>query len=306
MKKYFLIPTILSLVLSACSENGASSEGSDKKNSKKENSQDKSKEGEGEPAYSLKPLKECIAKGTFKSPPANCLEEFNKLLAQNEPESVDSIYVKMLKKMRQMAMTVGFDENKHYDKETWELKKGVADPYLKSGFELDQEEGMYFVAVDHKFFKEAFAERVSSEMKNLLNFRAINPEKISYDAGLILEPMDFAKRLMNEEALLTQKNDLIRKELKSQFCSELATFFTGMDNTPVYEWTEEGLYPYLPENRKALEFLKNNGGKVAKAAALIYYQSLEKSGWKVDPETFYEIYTYEDAIKSFEKVYGRD
>lgn len=202
----------------------------------------------------LKDLKECIEFATFKSPLIPCLKEFRDEMIKHGPSSIDSIYLMTFNKLDELALTVYFDEDRDFDRDTWKLKKGAAERYLESGFVLDQEEGMYFLVVDDNFLLGQFRDIVTPELRKYLEFRATYPTKITYDAGLILSPQDFAERLILLEELLQNDNQLVQDLVQPIFSAELSMFFMGTDNTPAFDWSDE--HPYYPENKAAVIFLK--------------------------------------------------
>ena len=189
----------------------------------------------------LKDLKECIEFATFKSPLIPCLKEFRDDMMKHEPSSIDSIYLMTFNKLDELALTVFFDEDRDYDRETWKLKKGVAERYLESGFVLDQEEGMYFLAVDDQFLFDQFKDLVTPELRAYLKFRATYPTKITYDAGLILSPQDFAERLILLEELLQNDNQFFQDLVQPIFSTELSMLFVGTDNTPAFDWSDASI-----------------------------------------------------------------
>lgn len=243
----------------------------------------------------LKDLKECIEFATFKSPLIPCLKEFRDEMIKHEPSSIDSIYLMTFNKLDELALTVYFDEDRDYDRDTWKLKKGVAERYLESGFVLDQEEGMYFLVVDDNFLLGQFRDIVTPELRKYLEFRATYPTKITYDAGLILSPQDFAERLILLEELLQNDNQLVQDLVQPIFSAELSMFFMGTDNTPAFDWSDE--HPYYPENKAAVIYLKENGLPIAKKYATIVHNTLEESGWSVDTDSFYLLATQKAIAK---------
>ena len=243
----------------------------------------------------LDELKECIKFATFKAPLIPCLKEFRDEIMKHEPSSIDSIYLLTFNKLDELGLTVFFDEDRDFDRDTWKLKKGVAERYLESGFVLDQEEGMYFLVVDDQFLYEEFRDLVTTELRKYLEFRATYPTKITYDAGLILSPQDFAVRLILLEELLQNDNQLVQDLVQPIFSAELSMFFIGTDNTPAFDWSDE--HPYYPENKAAVNYLKNNGLPIGKKYATIVYNELEKSNWSVDTDSFYLLATQKAIAK---------
>lgn len=243
----------------------------------------------------LDELKECIKFATFKAPLIPCLKEFRDEIMKHEPSSIDSIYLLTFNKLDELGLTVFFDEDRDFDRDTWKLKKGVAERYLESGFVLDQEEGMYFLVVDDQFLYEEFRDLVTTELRKYLEFRATYPTKITYDAGLILSPQDFAERLILLEELLQNDNQLVQDLVQPIFSAELSMFFIGTDNTPAFDWSDE--HPYYPENKAAVNYLKNNGLPIGKKYATIVYNELEKSNWSVDTDSFYLLATQKAIAK---------
>ena len=233
----------------------------------------------------LQQLKDCIKSATFKSPLIPCLAEFKDEMKDHPASSIDSIYLMTFNKLDELALTVFFDEDRDYDRDTWKLKKGVAERYLESGFVIDQEEGIYFLAVDDQFLYEQFRDLVTPELRKYLEFRATYPTKITYDAGLILSPQDFAERLILLEALLQNDIQLVQDLVQPIFSAELSMFFVGTDNTPAFDWSDE--HPYYPENKAAVIYLQENGLPIGKKYATIVYRELEKSNWSVDTDSFY-------------------
>lgn len=243
----------------------------------------------------LDELKECIKFATFKAPLIPCLKEFRDEMIKHEAASIDSIYLLTFNKLDELGLTVFFDEERDYNRETWKLKEGVAERYLESGFVLDQEEGMYFLAVDDQFLYEQFRDLVTPELRKYLEFRATYPTKITYDAGLILSPQDFAERLILLEELLQNDNELVQDLVQPIFSAELSMFFVGTDNTPAFDWSDE--HPYYPENKAAVIYLKDNGLPIGKKYATIVYNELEKSNWSVDTDSFYLLATQKAIAK---------
>ena len=136
---------------------------------------------------------------------------------------------------------------------------------------------------------------MTPELRKYLEFRATYPTKITYDAGLILSPQDFAERLILLEELLQNDNQLVQDLVQPIFSAELSMFFMGTDNRPAFDWSDE--HPYYPENKAAVIYLKENGLPMAKKCATIVYNTLEESGWSVDTDSFYLLATQKVIAK---------
>ncbi len=248
----------------------------------------------------LKPLKLCIESATFKSPIIACLDDFESELEEAEKLTADSILVLTINKMYELGDQVYFDEERDVIPDTWELKPELVTKYRKHGFDIDLEEGMYFLTPDFKFLNARFYEVVSPQMRNYLFYRLRNPLKLTYDAGIILDPMDFAARLISLEKLLAENNPVVRELVKQELIYEVILFYSGSDNTPIYDWESQKI---LPEFRKAAEYLRGSGGKYVRKISEYYFKYYYEYGWKVNHETYEKVLLPGESESIFENIY---
>ncbi len=248
----------------------------------------------------LEPLKQCIRHASFKAPLIACLDDFEPEMEEASPLLVDSIFLLTVGKMYDMAEEVYFDDERDLVKDTWELKPELIRKYKAHGFVTDQEEGMYFIAPDYQFLSDRFGEIVSPDMVKYLNFRTKNPYKITYDAGLSIEWMEFAERLIKEEKLLSKESPVVNEIVSSELISESLWFMSGMDNSPIYDWESSEI---LPDYRNALYSLKQDGGPYLRKLAEKQINYLQSVNWKVDPNKTRLITTSDQAQKLFRTQY---
>lgn len=250
----------------------------------------------------LNPLKECILHATFKSPIIACLDDFETELEEADPFSVDTVFEMTVSKMFELADQVYFDDERDLVKGTWELKPELVNKYKTHGFKIDQEEGIYFITPDDQFLSSRFREIVSPSMVKYLDFRLKNPTKISYDAGLSMGWMDFAERLVTEEKLLSGNSPVVFAIVSEELISESTWFLIGMDNTPIYDWES---YEIRPDYKRALEFLRLQGGPYLKKIAEKQFNYFKNRNWIYDTNTENIVINYKQAKELFDQNYSK-
>ena len=214
----------------------------------------------------------CIEKATLEQPPINCLEGIS--LNDLDKNTMDSVIHTTILKMYELSSNANIDD--YVNQETWRLDTTLI-PFEMDGFSYDSEEGYYFLTIDFSTIYKWFYQDASNAMRDYLKYKKENPEKISYDAGLIIEPGNMAERLCKMEQILAKDNRFVRDLLYEYFCYELSWIYTGMDNTWAFDY-ETGVY--LPEYKEALNYLIQHGGPVIKHFTKTMEVEMEKSGWK--------------------------
>lgn len=266
MKNSTLLLASLFLIITSCgsSENEASSD------TNKVVTPEASSEKDKTESVSINSIIDCIETSDLEAPPLSCISELDP-----DPlvkEQVDSIAYHTILRMYDLAQDIDLDD--YIDEDTYDLNEKAIKKYTDWGFTYDQEEGFYFLTVDFNAMHKWFYPFAGDEMKAYLDFKVKNREKISYDAGLVIEPMEMAKRLCEMEKLLKSGTSQTRELLSDFFVYELSWVYLGLDNTPAFDWET---HEYLPEFQETLNYLIKNGGTVIKHFTKTMEMEMEKS-----------------------------
>lgn len=272
MKNSILIAA--SFLLIACG-------GEEKKN---ENSQaDTSNTVATEKTYAAE-LIACLEKTMSMDGPFACLDQHNEILNLLDTASADSVYFTVVNRMETITGSEfpSFTED-DMDTTYYGPKKEIKEKYAAMGFAIDNEEGEFFFTIDYKILHERIGGILGQQMHAYSKFWSENPSKISYDAGLILNPDEIAKRCLKMEEIVLMGNFVFRESLKGRLSWELYCVFSGLDNSPAFDYTTGMMYD---ESKKAIQLLIKKGGKYIKPVAKEYWSYLEETEFRSEEDRY--------------------
>lgn len=272
MKNSILIAA--SLLLIACG-------GEEKKNDVGQS--DSTKTQQPEKTYASE-LIQCLEKTMNMGGPFACLDQHNEILNLLDTASADSVYFTVVNRMETIVGSE-FPEFSPDDMDTtyYGPKKEIKEKYAAMGYAIDNEEGEFFFTIDYKILHERIGGILGQQMHAYSKFWSENDLKISYDAGLSLNPNDIALRCLRMEEIIFMGNFFFRESLKSRLSWELYCVFSGLDNTPAYDYGTGMMYE---ENKKAIQLLIKKGGKYIKPLAKDFWAYLEETEFKVQDDRY--------------------
>jgi hypothetical protein len=266
MKNSILIAA--SLLLIAC---GAE----EKKNDTKAN--DSTATATTEKTYAAE-LIQCLEKTMSMDGPFACLDQHNEMLNMLDTASADSVYFTVVNRMETIAGTEFPDfTSEDMDTTYYGPKKEIKEKYAAMGYAIDNEEGEFFFTIDYKILHERIGGILGQQMHAYSKFWSENDSKISYDAGLSLNPEQIAKRCLRMEEIILMGNFFFRESLMSRLSWELYCVFSGLDNTPAFDYTTGMMFE---ENKKAIQLLIKKGNKYTKPIAKEFWSYLEETEFK--------------------------
>lgn len=165
-------------------------------------------------------------------------------------------------------------------KELESMKKQLS----QYGLTLTMSEGTYYVSEEPGFLLKTFSSLVTPSAREYLKLRQKEiKEGFSEDAELLIPWKALADRIATwEKFLSTYPKAALAKQGLLHYNDYLATFLTGIDNSPVFN--EKGALN--PEVRQAYEYYvqkypSTKSGQLVKQ----YYEILKKHGFKTSSES---------------------
>lgn len=295
MKRYRFALIICSFTLFAC--------GNQSQQEEKNSSKDTVSTDLNTTVSELRQVCNCLNQADETDPEsaAKCMDQYKEQITHFNTGEADSLYRDLFTALERVTLNVSPEINDETDYND----KGELNPELRkkaqlNGLDYDSEEGTPFYAVYYPYLHNLLYEKLSPSMKLFDNFKMNNRDKISYDAGLVITPMEQAKRVVEMEKIIADGPFVMQEQLMQQFSYEILWLMTGMDNTPAFDWETNIMNN---ETKAALEYASKNGEKITRDIVNQYLDLMKKNNWKpIDPGVW-DLFPIEKTMDQLKAAY---
>jgi hypothetical protein len=227
----------------------------------------------------LKELLHCIDSSAVSNGGAlSCLLANKEFLASRNSIDIELIYYTYWEAMNDyLDKNIPYIDEKNLDK-NYQLDSKYEQSLNNRGFYVEADgEGGYFPMVDRSILYEVFKGVGDDALEAYLTFFSTQRDFIAFDAGLALNPIEIAKRVVFFDTQFEKYPAFVfRDEMRMFYEREMYFVMFGLDNTPAFEF---GTNILIDEHKKALEYLMKNATKFTQDVVKKYYKSLEQNGW---------------------------
>jgi len=159
------------------------------------------------------------------------------------------------------------------------MEKEFNKELARKGAILSWSEGSCYIDEKPDYLYNIFKSRISNEMTEYLRISSKEiKEGFLNDGGLTISFENLYERIITWENFINKYPEfLLKKEVEDNYSKYLSTFFSGSDNTPIYEYEPAKL---LPEIKKIYEKIiaKNESRKSTKEVTA-FYNKLKKNNF---------------------------